>query len=61
EQIRAAIVNYNAVITAWDLQNVVRQVATATQDIITFYYEIDQGSLQQVASRLVAETDKAKE
>jgi DNA-binding transcriptional regulator YhcF (GntR family) len=61
EQIRAAIVNYNVVITAWDLQNVVRQVASATQDIITFYYEIDQGSLQQVASRLVAETDKAKE
>jgi len=61
EQIRAGIINYNAVITAWDLQNVVRQVASPTQDIITFYYEIDQGSLQQVASRLVAETDKAKE
>ena len=61
EQIRSGIANFNVVITAWDLQNVVRQVASATQDVITFYYEIDQGSLQQVASRLVAETDKAKE
>ena len=61
EQIRSGIANFNVVITAWDLQNVVRQVASPTQDVINFYYEIDQGSLQQVASRLVAETDKAKE
>lgn len=61
ELIRASIVNYNVLITAEALQNVVRQVASTTQEIITFYYEIDQGSLQQVASRLVAETDKAKE
>ena len=61
EQIRSGIAKYNVVITAGELQNLVRQVASTTQEIITFYYEIDQGSLQQVASRLVAETDKAKE
>lgn len=61
EEIRSCIAGFNVVITAEALINVVRQVASETQDIIGFYYEIDQGSLQQVASRLVAETDKAKE
>ncbi len=61
EQVRQCVANHEVVITAESLQNIVRQIATQTQDIITFYYEIDQGSLQQVASRLVATTDKAKE
>lgn len=54
EQIRQCIVNHQVVVTAEALQNVVRQVASEAQEIITFYYEIDQGSLQQVASRLIA-------
>lgn len=61
EKIRSCIARFDVVIAAEALVNVVRQVASQTQDIIAFYYEIDQGSLQQVASRLVAETDKAKE
>ncbi|SDE51151.1 hypothetical protein SPACI_017790 [Sporomusa acidovorans DSM 3132] len=54
EEIRRCIKNHRVVISAEALQNVVRQVAEEAQEIITFYYEIDQGSLQQVASRLVA-------
>lgn len=61
EHVRQCVANHAVVITAESLQNIVRQVANETQDIIAFYYEIDQGSLQQVASRLVAKTDKAKE
>jgi len=61
EHVRQCVANHAVVITAESLQNVVRQVANETQDIIAFYYEIDKGSLQQVASRLVAKTDKAKE
>jgi prefoldin subunit 5 len=61
EQVRQCVAKHDVVITAESLQNVVRQVAKQTQDIITFYYEIDQGSLQQVASRLVAKTEKTKE
>lgn len=61
EKVRQCIANHDVVVAAESLQNVVRQVANQAQDIVTFYYEIDQGSLQQVASRLVAKTDKAKE
>lgn len=61
EAIRNCIQKYQVVVVAEAMQNTVRQVAVETQDIITFYYEIDQGSLQQVVSRLVAKTDKAKE
>lgn len=61
EQIRRCIAGYQVAVTAETLQSMVRQAAGETQDVITFYYEIDQGSLQQVVSRLVAETDKAKE
>ncbi|WP_425060416.1 hypothetical protein SCACP_11130 [Sporomusa carbonis] len=61
EQVRQCIAGCNVIVAAETVERVVRQVAAETQDIITFYYEIDQGSLQQVVSRLVAETDKAKE
>lgn len=61
EQVSQCIAGYQAIVAAESMQQMVRQVAVETQDIITFYYEIDQGSLQQVISRLVAETDKAKE
>ncbi len=61
EQVKQCIGNYDVVVTADSMQSIVRQAAGAAQDIITFYYEIDQGSLQQVISRLVTESDKAKE
>ncbi|MDF2569794.1 MAG: histidine utilization repressor [Sporomusa sp.] len=61
EQIRQCIANHNVIVTAEAVQHIARQAASETQEIITFYYEIDQGSLQQVVGRLVAETDKAKE
>lgn len=61
EQVSQCIAGYKAIVAAESMKQLVRQVAVETQDIITFYYEIDQGSLQQVISRLVAETDKAKE
>ncbi|SMD00776.1 transcriptional regulator, GntR family [Sporomusa malonica] len=61
EQVRQCIANHNVVVTAEAVQHIARQAASETQEIITFYYEIDQGSLQQVVGRLVAETDKAKE
>ncbi len=61
EQIRGCIAGCQIIVVAEAVQHVVRQVATETQEIITFYYEIDQGSLQQVINRLVAESDKAKE
>ena len=61
EKVRQCIADSKVIVTAEAVQHIVRQVAVETQEIITFYYEIDQGSLQQVISRLVAETDKAKE
>jgi|GEM_PF-726355 len=61
QQVRQCIDGCNVVVTAEAMQRIVRQAASKTQEIIAFYYEIDQGSLQQVVSRLVAETDKAKE
>ncbi|HWR43943.1 GntR family transcriptional regulator [Sporomusa sp.] len=61
EQVKQCIAKHNVIVTAEAVQQTVRQAADETQDIITFYYEIDQGSLQQVVSRLVAESDKAKE
>lgn len=61
EQVRQCIAGYKVIIAAESMKQMVRQAAAETQDIITFYYEIDQGSLQQVIGRLVAETDKAKE
>lgn len=61
EQVEQCIAGYKAIIAAESMKQMVRQAAAKTQDIITFYYEIDQGSLQQVIGRLVAETDKAKE
>jgi DNA-binding transcriptional regulator YhcF (GntR family) len=61
DQVKQCIANDHVIVTADAMQSIVRQVAGEAQEIITFYYEIDQGSLQQVVSRLVAETDKAKE
>ena len=60
-QVEQCIAGYRVIIAAESMKQMVRQAAAKTQDIITFYYEIDQGSLQQVIGRLVAETDKAKE
>ncbi|WP_371380836.1 GntR family transcriptional regulator [Sporomusa aerivorans] len=61
EPIRHCIADCKVIVTAEAAQHIVRQVAVETQEIIAFYYEIDQGSLQQVINRLVAESDKAKE
>lgn len=61
EQVKQCIADHSVVVAADSMQSSVRQAAGAAQDIITFYYEIDQGSLQQVVSRLVTESDKAKE
>ena len=61
EQVRGCIAGCQVIVTAEAVQHVVRQVAAEAQEIIAFYYEIDQGSLQQVINRLVAESDKAKE
>ncbi|BBB89992.1 MAG TPA: GntR family transcriptional regulator [Methylomusa anaerophila] len=61
EELRQFVQNHPVIIVAEATERPVRQVADEAKEIITFYYEMDQGSLQQVISRLASETQKAKE
>ncbi|MGI6091529.1 MAG: winged helix-turn-helix transcriptional regulator [Veillonellaceae bacterium] len=53
EQLRKFIAQQSVIVVADERQNAVRRYAQEGQDIIPFYYEIDQGSLNQLLARLI--------
>lgn len=50
------IANYNVVIVSEEREMLVRQKVNESQEVITFYYEIDKGSLNQVMMKLISQT-----
>jgi len=48
------IANYNVVIVSEEREMLVRQMVLDSQEVITFYYEIDRGSLNQVMMKLIS-------
>ena len=55
EEIRRFVLQNSVLVVAADRQNQVRQLlGDDGRDIIPFYYEIDQGSLNQLLARLIA-------
>jgi len=53
EQLRRFVEKHEVLVVAEERETLVRQLAGHGQDIIPFYYEIDQGSLNQLVSRLM--------
>lgn len=49
------IANYKVVIVSEEREMLVRQMMMESQEVITFYYEIDRGSLNQVMMKLVSQ------
>jgi GntR family transcriptional regulator len=56
EELREFVGKYKVLVVSEEREYLVRQLAVEGQDVIVFYYEIDQGSLQQVVTRLLAQT-----
>ncbi len=56
EQLRLFVARHNVLIVAEERRNHVSRLVGESQDVITFYYEIDQGSLNQLIARLVSAT-----
>ncbi|MDF2876593.1 MAG: transcriptional regulator, GntR family, partial [Sporomusa sp.] len=54
-EINRMIANYKAVIVSEEREILVRQMVSESQEVITFYYEIDRGSLNQVLMKLVSQ------
>lgn len=54
EEMRQFVSRHRVLVVAEDRQNRVRQLLEDGKDIIPFYYEIDQGSLNQLLARLIA-------
>lgn len=54
EELQKFVAKQSVIVVADERQNVVRRYAQEGQDIISFYYEIDQGSLNQLLARLIA-------
>lgn len=50
------VANYNVVIVSEEREMLVRQIVNESQEVITFYYEIDKGSLNQVMMKLISQT-----
>lgn len=50
------IANYDVVIVSEEREILVRQMVSESQEMITFYYEIDKGSLNQVMMKLISQT-----
>lgn len=53
EQLRLFVDRHSVFIVAEERRNHVSRLVDEDQDVITFYYEIDQGSLNQLIARLV--------
>jgi GntR family transcriptional regulator len=49
------IANYKVVIVSEEREMLVRQMIMESQEVITFYYEIDRGSLNQVMMKLISQ------
>jgi GntR family transcriptional regulator len=49
------IANYKVVIVSEEREMLVRQMVIDSQEVITFYYEIDRGSLNQVMMKLISQ------
>jgi GntR family transcriptional regulator len=56
EELREFVGKYRVLVVSEEREYMVRQLAVEGQDVVVFYYEIDQGSLQQVVTRLLALT-----
>lgn len=54
EKLQNFIAHHQVLVVAEAQESLVRQLAMDNQAIITFYYEIDQGSLNQLVARLIA-------
>jgi len=55
KDIRQQIAAYRVVIASEERERLVNQVIADQQEVITFYYEIDRGSLNQVMMKLVSQ------
>lgn len=55
-EVSSFITHYDVVIVSEEREMLVRQVVSESQEVITFYYEIDQGSLNQVMMKLISQT-----
>jgi hypothetical protein len=56
EQLRQFIAKSCVIVAAEERQNSIRRYIQDSQDLIAFYYEIDQGSLNQLLARLITST-----
>lgn len=54
KEIHSLITKYSVIIVSEEREIVVNQIAADHQEVITFYYEIDRGSLNQVMMKLVS-------
>ncbi|WP_090935126.1 GntR family transcriptional regulator [Pelosinus propionicus] len=54
-EVNRMIANYKVVIVSEEREMLVRQMVNESQEVITFYYEIDRGSLNQVLMKLVSQ------
>lgn len=55
KEIRHLISDYSVLIASEEREPLVNQVIADNQEVITFYYEIDRGSLNQVMMKLVSQ------
>lgn len=55
KEIRHLVSDYGVLIVSEERELLVNQVITDNQEVITFYYEIDRGSLNQVMMKLVSQ------
>lgn len=53
KEISSLIVDYDVIIVSEEREVLVSQLVAAHQEVVTFYYEIDRGSLNQVMMKLV--------
>lgn len=53
KELLALLKEHSALVVSEERERIVRQLATEQQEVIPFYYEIDQGSLKQVMMKLV--------
>lgn len=56
EALRHFIEKHSTVVTSEEMEATVRQLATGNQEIIVFTYDMDQGSMNQLLARLIANT-----
>lgn len=56
QELASLLRRYKVVVVSEEREMLVRQLGDEEQDVITFYYEIDRGSLNQVMMQLVAQT-----